>query len=68
MDVAVDSCVHVYHIYQAVWVPVIGEHSNCKQEMGNAEDRHAAAICKLEGEVVGHVPRTVSCMNSSFIR
>ena len=65
MEVAVESCVRGYHVYQAVWVPV---HLNCKREMGNAEDRYAVAVCKLGDEVVGHMPQTISCMYSSFIR
>ena len=64
MEVAVESSVRGYHVYQAVWVPVIGEHLNCKREMGNAKDRYAIAVCKLEDEVVGHVPWTISCMCS----
>ena len=36
--------------------------------MGIAEDRHAVAVCKLEDEVVGHVPKTISYMCSSSVR
>jgi len=68
MEVVVGSCVRGYHIYQEIWTPVIGEHLNCKRERDNTEDRYAVAVCKAEDVVVGHVPRTISCLCSAFIR
>jgi len=68
MEVVVESCVRGYHIYQEIWTPVIGEHLNCKRERDNTEDRYAVAVCKAEDVVVGHVPRTISCLCSAFIR
>ena len=44
MEVTVESCVHGYNVYQEVWIPVIGKHLKCKQEIGNAEDRHSVAV------------------------
>ena len=60
MEVVVNSCVHGYHVYQEI----------CKQERDNTEDRHAVrvAVCKAEDITVSHVPRTISCLWSAFIR
>ena len=35
---------------------------------GNPRDRYAVAVCKVGGEIVGHLPRSISTMCSIFIR
>ena len=61
------SAIHGYHYYKDVWTAVIGEQRNCEREFGNRHDSFAVAIMK-DGQVVGHVPRTISCMCTLFIR
>ena len=68
MEIVVDGCVRGFHVYQEIWTPVIGECLHCKRERDNAEDRHAVAVCKSVDVVVGHVPRSISCLCSAFIR
>ena len=63
----VESCVRRFHVYQDVWVPVIGETLLCRRETDNSEDRYAVAYYKSE-EVVGHVPWKISCLCAAFLR
>ena len=44
-----------YHIYKAVWMPVIGEELHTKLEKDN---EHAVAVI-LDGCIVGHLLRTI---------
>ena len=67
MEVSVESCVRGFHIYQDVWTPAVGEVLGCRRETTNTEDRYAVAVYKSE-EVVGHVPRKISCLSAAFIR
>lgn len=62
------SCIHGYHIYKDVWDPSVGETVNCERESGNSADRYAVALRKADGVIVGHVPRTISCMCTLFLR
>ena len=64
-----ESCVHGFHIYQDVWTPVhvVGEVLGCRRETTNTEDRYAVAVYKSE-EVVGHVPRKISCRGGAICR
>ena len=50
MEVSVESCVRGFHIYQDVWIPVVGEVLGCRREMTNAEfeDRYTVAVYKSE--------------------
>ena len=54
------SCVRGYHVYQKKWKATEGESLSCKREEGSREDPFAVAIVK-SGEIVGHVPRSISC-------
>jgi len=63
----VDSCIHGFHVYQDVWLLVMGKTLLGLREDGNSEDRYAVAYYKSE-EVVGHVPRKISLLCSSFLR
>ena len=67
MEASIESCVRGFHIYQNVWTPVVGEVLGCRRETTNTEDRYAVAVYKSE-EVVGHVPRKISCLCAAFIR
>ena len=68
----VDSKVHGYHVYKEIWPnPIIGEELPCEREIGNTHDPSAVAVKKLitgERKIVGHVPRRISPLSSSFIR
>lgn len=46
-------------IYKENWSPVLGEILYCEREPRNEHDRFAVALRK-DGEIVGHVPRTIS--------
>lgn len=57
--VNIQSVVRGFHVYQAVWTPVVNSEHVTQQEHGNTEDNYAVAI--LNGDVVvGHVPREMS--------
>ena len=56
-----------YHVYQSIWDAAIdGENLECFREVGNIHDPLAVGIRK-DGSVVGHVPRALSAVCSSFI-
>jgi len=57
-EASVDSCFHGFHVYQDVWLPVMGETLLGLREDDNSEDRYAVAYYKSE-EVVGHVLRKI---------
>ena len=62
-----ESCIRGFHVYHTVWTPYIGEDLDCVRESGNSEDPFAVAVTKA-GETIGHVPRTISCVCSLFLR
>ena len=51
------SVVRGYHVYQAVWTPVL--HAEHPLQHDNSEDQYAVAVIN-SGQVVGHVPRELS--------
>ena len=63
----VDSCVHGYHVYEAIWAAALGEQIGCVREPLNAMDRYAVAL-KKDGTVIGHLPQKISRICSLFIR
>uniref|UniRef100_A0A1X7TG99 Ubiquitin-like protease family profile domain-containing protein n=1 Tax=Amphimedon queenslandica TaxID=400682 RepID=A0A1X7TG99_AMPQE len=63
----IDSCVRGFHVYQDIWTPVLHEELDCERERGNIEDLYAVAV-KKNGHVVGHIPRKISAICSTFIR
>ena len=63
---AVDSCVRGFHVYNDRWTPVLGEVIMCEVEDGNTSDTYAVAI-KKGGEIIGHVPRTISAACNLFL-
>ena len=63
----IDSCVRGYHVYQLRWTAVVGEELTCRREPGNASDPFAVAVIK-GSEIVGHVPRSFSCICNLLLR
>ena len=64
---AIEAMVRRYHVYQSIWDAAIdGENIECFREVGNIHDPSAVAIRK-DVSVVGHVPRALSAVCSSFI-
>ena len=62
-----NSMVLGYHIYKDIWMPRIGEELVCQREVGKIYDLHTVAIL-CGGDVVGHVPHTISTPCNVFIR
>jgi len=64
---AIEAMVRGYHVYQSIWdVAFDGKNLECFREFGNIHDPSAVAIRK-DNSVVGHVPRAISTVCSSFI-
>ena len=59
-----ECCVRGYHVYQRIWGAAIGEVLDCDREPDNAVDHYAVK----DGDIVGHLPRTISRACSLFIR
>ena len=55
-EVSFGGVVCGFHVYQAVWSPVIGEELSTEQEHGNPEDAFAVVIMK-SGTTVVHMQR-----------
>ena len=62
-----ESCIRGFHVYCVVWTPYIGEQLDRALDSGNSKDPFAVAVQK-DGETIGHVPRTISCVSSLFLR
>ena len=56
-----------WRVASGVWTPYIGEHLDCARESGNSQDPFAVAVQKA-GETIGHVPWTIFCICSLFLR
>ena len=63
----VSSCIRGYHVYKDTWDAATGEELACEREVHNTQDRYAVAV-KMEGTVVGHLPRKISRLCSLFLR
>ena len=68
MEFRLQSCIHRYHVYGERWTAVLGEELTCEREIGNIVDSYAVAVKKDTGETVGHVPRKISTICSSFLQ
>ena len=68
MEFRVQSCVRGYHVYEECWAAFLGEELTCQREIGNVVDRYAVAVKKDTGETVGHVPKKISRICSSFLQ
>ena len=62
-----DSCIRGFHIYKEIWSPQLDEILSCVREIGNREDPFAVAVMK-DSNIVGHLPRSISCICSLFLR
>ena len=60
-------CIRGYHIYQGTWTAIVGEELHCELDLTNSVDTSAVAVIK-DGQTVGHVPRKISIVCSTFIR
>ena len=58
-EVSFGGVVRGFHVYKAVWTPVIGEELSTEQKHGNPEDAFAVVI-KKSRITVGHIPREIS--------
>ena len=67
-----ESCIRGFHIYKENWSPrLIGEQIKCVREVANPRDHYAVAVVKttsFSAETVGHIPRYISAVCSSFLR
>ena len=66
----VNDVIRGFHIYKAIWDPVIGEELGTVREIGNPHNTLAVAVVKsLHGErmTVGHLPRRISPLCSAFL-
>ena len=61
-----DSCVRGYHVYKDLWNATPGDTLTCTRERGNRNNVFAVAV-QSDGNIVGHVPRHVSCICTLFI-
>ena len=68
MEFVLLSCVRGYHVYGEEWIAVLGEELFCEWEIGNVVDRYTVAVKKDSGETVGHVPKKISRICSSFLQ
>ena len=61
-----DSCVGGYHVYKGLWNATPGETLTCVREWRNRNDVFAVAV-ESNGNIVGHIPRQISCIFTLFI-
>ena len=53
---------HAYH-----WEPAVGETLQLKREPDNHRDKHAVAVVKVDGAIVGHLPYNLAPIVSPFL-
>ena len=64
-----DSAIRGYHVYKEVWPnPFVGEVVRCEHEERNSHDPFAVGLKKAGTGTVGHVPHTISCICTLFLR
>ena len=61
-----DSCVCGYYVYKDLWNATPGETLTCIRERGNRNDVFEVAV-QSDGNIVGHIPRQISCICMLFI-
>ena len=54
------AAVRGYHYYGSIWFPEKEEELDFSHDFGNVFDVFAIKTCKLDGTVVGHLPREIS--------
>ena len=60
-------CVYGYYVYKEIWNATIGEKLVCVIDPSNSHDSYAVAI-KKDGTKIGHLPRKVSHVSTSFLK
>ena len=55
-QVSYRSVVRGFHVYKAIWNPVVNEELSTAQEPDNPEDRYAISVIKDEAVVVNQIP------------
>ena len=63
--VKITSFIRVYHAYQDVWQPAVGEVLLLQRESTNIKDGQAVSVMKST-LVVGHVPANLSALFHTF--
>ena len=53
------------HAYD--WEPAVGETLQLKREPDNHRDKHAVAVVKADGAIVGHLPYNLAPIVSPFL-
>ena len=56
-----------YQVYQENWSATVAKELVCQRETGNIRDAFAVSVIRAS-EVVGHIPRKLSCIYSFFLR
>ena len=67
----IDSVIHGYHVYKAIWEPANGKELNTEREIGNPYYPLAVVITKLlceERRTIGHLPHRISPLCSAILR
>ena len=63
------TAIRGYHVYKDIWPnPFVGEIVRCECKERNNHDPYVVALKKAGIETVGHVPRTISCICTLFLR
>lgn len=62
----IDSMIRGNHVYKDRWDSFIGEVLVCQREPHNFHDPFAVAVMKT-GNIVGHIPRTISAASYVFL-
>ena len=60
------SFIRGYHDYKDIWTPETGEVLEVEAEPSNPRDPMATAV-KKNGQVVGHIPRSLACYTHFFL-
>ena len=68
MEIEVESCIQGHHVYSTIWTPVLGELLSSKRELDNAEDQYVVTVCRVNGIVIGHIPKKISFLCAVFIK
>ena len=68
MEFHIQLCVCGFYVYEEHWTAFVGEELTCQQKRGNVVDRYAVVVEKATSETVGHVPKKISRICSSFLQ
>ena len=68
MEFHLQSCVCEYHVCGEHLTAFLGEELTCQRKIGNMLDQYAVAMKKDTSQTVGHVPKKISRICSSFLQ